>query len=394
MSQKTNPISLRLQKTNKRFESCWYTDVFYKEMSIHDLRIRSYIEKVFGQTGNSQPFLSVQSQYKKTNISMFVFDARGGRVEKEQLLRLPKHKSNSSFLPKKGERAFALPVSQYHRKSHHFPLPFWAKNSLDWFSIFNRISRAAPSFMQTSTIKFKNLSRTASIIPSSISSGSSPMHQLAYNYHLRHVTLLRRFSNKQRVKCVVPMTTMGYGIPICIPASSYLETHNEMLSAIDHTAVYDKNEYRLNEERRDTNPFNALKGKQICTVFQEKLSTILNRESSVFSTFCAIRVPLEIQNASMLIGEIVYLLQRRVAFRQIKDQILRNTSESAIIKGIRLACSGRLGGRSKKAQKAKTQSVQWGETSLHVFSSKLSFASRSANTPFGKVGVKLWICYK
>ena len=128
--------------------------------------------------------------------------------------------------------------------------------------------------------------------------------------------------------------------------------------------------------------------------FQKLIEIMLSIQSSPLATFHPIRVVQHIQNGQFLIGEIVYLLQKRVSFRRIKDQIIREAAESNIIKGIRLSCSGRLGGRSKKAQKSKTQSIQWGETSLHVLSSKLSFTSKGASTPFGKVGIKLWICYK
>jgi small subunit ribosomal protein S3 len=64
------------------------------------------------------------------------------------------------------------------------------------------------------------------------------------------------------------------------------------------------------------------------------------------------------------------------------------------MEGFRITYSGRLGGRSKKAQRSRQKTFQWGKTSSHVFSSKLSFASKSALTKFGKVGIKVWVCYK
>lgn len=64
-----------------------------------------------------------------------------------------------------------------------------------------------------------------------------------------------------------------------------------------------------------------------------------------------------------------------------------------LVKGVRIACSGRVASRSKKAQKARRESIQWGETSLNVFSESVYFAGKSAQTTFGKIGVKVWICY-
>ena len=99
------------------------------------------------------------------------------------------------------------------------------------------------------------------------------------------------------------------------------------------------------------------------------------------------------QAASFLSEEIAYYLERRVPFRRIKQLLLREL-RSDYIEGVRVNCFGRVGGRSKKAQRARGERFQWGQTSSHVFSSKLSFASRNALTSFGKVGIKVWICYK
>lgn len=101
----------------------------------------------------------------------------------------------------------------------------------------------------------------------------------------------------------------------------------------------------------------------------------------------------EEQTAQFLSEEIAYYLERRVPFRRIKQALMREI-EKRYIEGVKVSCSGRVGGRSKKAQRAREESFQWGQTSSHVFSSKLCFASRSALTPFGKVGIKVWICYK
>ena len=64
------------------------------------------------------------------------------------------------------------------------------------------------------------------------------------------------------------------------------------------------------------------------------------------------------------------------------------------ITGIRISCSGRVGGRSKKAQRSRKDTFMWGETGLHVFSSDLDFAKTHAETAFGVVGVKVWVCTK
>ena len=108
----------------------------------------------------------------------------------------------------------------------------------------------------------------------------------------------------------------------------------------------------------------------------------------------AIRFIRDRQSVVSLLNQIIWCLEKRVGWRKIRSFLEKDFLKNPQIKGIRLRCSGRLGGRSKKAQKAKSETTSFGETSLSAFSSRLTFASQSASTPFGKVGVKLWICFK
>jgi len=102
----------------------------------------------------------------------------------------------------------------------------------------------------------------------------------------------------------------------------------------------------------------------------------------------------EWQDAGFIADEIVFLLERRISFRHTKPRILTYIKKIQSIQGIRITCSGRVGGKSKKSQRAKSESLQYGQTSLHVFSSKIDFAVRTAHTPLGSTGVKVWVCYK
>ena len=99
------------------------------------------------------------------------------------------------------------------------------------------------------------------------------------------------------------------------------------------------------------------------------------------------------QSVQSLLDQIVILIEKRVAWRRIKSFLFKDLSKDLQINGVRFSCSGRLGGRSKKAQKAKMQCDSFGQTSLSAFSSKLIFGSKSALTPYGKIGLKLWVCF-
>ena len=122
--------------------------------------------------------------------------------------------------------------------------------------------------------------------------------------------------------------------------------------------------------------------------------------------------------ALFLAHYVSYFLERKVAFRRIKRQLLlsllsfgkskqnfklENSEEPWIkegsknltkVAGVRISCSGRVAARSKKAQRARKETFLWGETGLHVFNSHLDFAKTHAETPFGLIGVQVWVCYK
>lgn len=100
------------------------------------------------------------------------------------------------------------------------------------------------------------------------------------------------------------------------------------------------------------------------------------------------------QHANYLADEIVYFLEKRITFRRLKSQISKQIAKIPEIRGVRITCSGRVGGKSKKAQRAKTECLKLGQTSLQVFSSKIDFSVKTARTSFGCIGVKVWICYK
>ena len=113
----------------------------------------------------------------------------------------------------------------------------------------------------------------------------------------------------------------------------------------------------------------------------------------VKSKLYLVKSPSIYHNPLFLASQVVSLLEERAVFRQIKHRIVREIRKNPIIKGVRIICSGRVASRSKKAQKARRESILWGATSLNVFSEHVNFAHSFAQTTFGKIGVKVWISY-
>lgn len=99
----------------------------------------------------------------------------------------------------------------------------------------------------------------------------------------------------------------------------------------------------------------------------------------------------EIRNIDVeaqLVAESVALqLEKRVAFRRAMKQAISRTIKSGG-KGIKIMCAGRLGG----VEIARTEWLKDGRIPLQTLRSDIDYGFAEANTVFGKIGVKVWVC--
>ena len=79
-------------------------------------------------------------------------------------------------------------------------------------------------------------------------------------------------------------------------------------------------------------------------------------------------------------------LEQRVSFRRAMKKAIASTMRSGA-GGIRIVCSGRLGG----AEMARTEGYREGRVPLHTLRADIDFARGTARTIYGTVGVKVWI---
>ncbi len=90
-----------------------------------------------------------------------------------------------------------------------------------------------------------------------------------------------------------------------------------------------------------------------------------------------------------------YLVARNVA-NQLESKIsFRRAMKKAIMsarrmgaEGVKIACAGRLGG----AEMARTEQYKEGRIPLHTLRADIDYASTTAKTTYGIIGVKVWIC--
>jgi small subunit ribosomal protein S3 len=92
-------------------------------------------------------------------------------------------------------------------------------------------------------------------------------------------------------------------------------------------------------------------------------------------------------NAQLVAENIASQIEKRISFRRAMKQAIQRTMRVGA-RGIKTSASGRLNG----ADMARTEGYSEGKTPLHTLRADISYGFAEANTTFGKVGVKVWIC--
>lgn len=80
-------------------------------------------------------------------------------------------------------------------------------------------------------------------------------------------------------------------------------------------------------------------------------------------------------------------LESKISFRRAMKKAITGTMRMGA-EGIRVVCSGRLGG----AEMARTEQYKEGRIPLHTLRADIDYARATAKTTYGSIGVKVWIC--
>jgi small subunit ribosomal protein S3 len=91
-------------------------------------------------------------------------------------------------------------------------------------------------------------------------------------------------------------------------------------------------------------------------------------------------------DAQLVAENIATQLERRIAFRRAMKKAVQ-TAQKFGAKGIRVACSGRLGG----AEMARYEWYREGRVPLHTLRADIDYGFAEAKTTYGKIGCKVWI---
>jgi small subunit ribosomal protein S3 len=99
---------------------------------------------------------------------------------------------------------------------------------------------------------------------------------------------------------------------------------------------------------------------------------------------------LEVKNpeidAQLVAQGVAEQLSSRVSFRRAMRKAIQSAMKGGA-KGIRVQCSGRLGG----AEMSRSEFYREGRVPLHTLRADIDFGFYEARTTFGRIGVKVWI---
>ena len=91
-------------------------------------------------------------------------------------------------------------------------------------------------------------------------------------------------------------------------------------------------------------------------------------------------------DAALIAQSVAEQLEGRVAFRRAMRKAVQSARTSGA-KGIRIQCSGRLGG----AEMSRREWYREGRVPLHTLRAKIDYGFATAATTMGSIGIKVWV---
>lgn len=91
-------------------------------------------------------------------------------------------------------------------------------------------------------------------------------------------------------------------------------------------------------------------------------------------------------NAQLVAESIAAQLEKRISFRRAMKQAMGRAMKAGA-KGVKIKCSGRLGG----AEIARSEGYHDGSIPLQTMRADIEYGFTEAHTTYGRIGVKVWI---
>lgn len=435
MGQKINPVSLRLQSSNRHFDNCWYSNYFYTNLITQDLLLQNYFNNFLKGVKLPTGRYSIQHLPKKTQVYNFFCMNKQTREWRSKVFGLLKRKNSLKksryfFKTKRqGKRKVysstklisffktVNPISVYkiqkkftsfqnlqlwsHLLKTHKTGPFYlnCKDKSKNLSVqFLEMGQLMPKFFLTpcknlvrTTLKNTNVFQQSGLIEKIKTTSNTVQKAGIVSRKKADWSQFFPFSGSFPISLEIGNNKVENNSSLLFLQNLFVYKTLKTLPLKTRELVYKKETLTRNNTK--TREFNVSEFHVLNSKYKNYLETSLSGFFSKQIEVIPFRVKNEWQNASTLADEIVYFLEKRVPFRRLKSNLLKQLSKIPQIRGVRITCSGRGGGKSKKAQRAKTECIKYGQTSLHVLSSPIDFAVKTAFTSFGSVGVKVWISF-
>ena len=116
---------------------------------------------------------------------------------------------------------------------------------------------------------------------------------------------------------------------------------------------------------------------------KKQLSTIIAEKNILINIVEVKNVEVDSQ---LMAENIAAQLEKRLSFRRAMKQTIQRSMKSGA-KGVKIACSGRLGG----AEIARTEQYHEGTIPLQTLRADIDYGFAEADTTYGKIGVKVWV---
>ncbi len=332
MGQKTNPISLRIN-INRNFESSWFQDdsMKYSQLLHQDLKIREYLKSLFTFIGIHTGRINLQVFPKKLIIHYFLHDSKKKKVQRQLTF------SSEKFQ----QLLFIQNLSFSQKKNFEEYLQFVTKNHMN-YSDFRK------------------------------------------HFFLRFFLIRFFFSENQNI--LSTKTALNYSY-------EFLKLVNPRIHEVDLSILKRVDSTSCNSGVKDVSLMNEFKTQRTQLTIDKNLKhieSILTKNLQCHSSILPMKIDSRYKSAQFICDYVCQRLQENLSFRQIFKQLLQEIKNHNEIQGMRIVCSGRLGG----VEMARVESKKYGQTSLHVFSSKIDYASEQAYTLFGLLGVKVWLSFR
>nr|BDZ75729.1 ribosomal protein S3 [Fissidens protonematicola] len=437
MAQKINPISVRLN-LNRSLDSSWFSDYYYKKLLYQDVNFRDYFDLIRPPTGKTFGFrlgkFIIHHFPKRAFIHVFFLDRLSrskhtiglGAIQSVKLIKridnVTEIQQNEVKIRRYG---YDDRLPSMHTIDQLLRMSGWmvSKNStsLRNDALLENDDRTM-SEKSYAFYRFGSLRQISDVFPQTIFAAvRAPLNHLVmqYFFHLKNRiqfdpivniisdlvarSLIERYMTKEAEKredsLKEKMHSMLLNKSIC--------SKKESLTYMDKSAqgVPLVNNYIIKSTKPIRQPWSILnfgapfilrdaEWKKVHSLFSryyywKKMQFFLSNQTKTNTLIRPVKIASIYQSASLIAQEISWKLEQKKSFRQICRSTFQEIEKCQYVKGMRICCSGRLNG----AEIAKTECRKYGETSLHVFSDQIDYAKAQASTPYGILGVKVWVSY-